>query len=115
MTVTREYLTEAVYQQSNLSHGEARELVDRVFAEISDALVRGEDVKVANFGTFEGRRKRARVGRNPKRPEAEYEIGPRRVVTFKASLALRETVDRGNARPTTWFGPGDRHAAARLR
>lgn len=55
--------------------------------EISNALVRGESVKLRSFGLFSVRAKRERVGRNP-RTGVEAPIKPRRVLTFKPSPVL---------------------------
>ncbi len=51
-TVTRSDLSEAVYQEVGLSRNESAGLVDSVLNEISDALIRGEVVKVSSFGSF---------------------------------------------------------------
>jgi len=49
--------------------------------------MRGEQVKLRSFGTFNVREKRGRVGRNPK-TGVEAPICPRKVLTFKASPVL---------------------------
>ena len=63
--------------------------------ETSDALARGEAVRLRSFGAFNVRSKRERIGRNPK-TGIEVPIRPRRVVTFKASPVL---VARANNMP----------------
>ena len=73
------------------------ELVELVLNHMSDALVRGETVKISSFGTFSVRSKSARVGRNPKTGE-EVPIEPRRVLTFRPSHIMKERVDLGNKR-----------------
>ena len=93
-TVTRAHLAEAVYQEVGLSRNESAELVDSVLNEISDALARGESVKISSFGSFLVRMKGERIGRNPKTGE-EVPITPRRVVTFRPSQMLREFVEKG--------------------
>ncbi len=90
-TVIRANLSEAVYQEVGLSRSESAELVDSVLHEISDALVRGETIKLSSFGSFVVRQKGERVGRNPKTGE-EAPILPRRVLVFRASPALKERV-----------------------
>ena len=90
-TVTRANLSEAVYQEVGLSRSESAELVDSVLNEISDALVRGETIKLSSVGSFVVRQKGERVGRNPKTGE-EAPILPRRVLVFRASHALKERV-----------------------
>src|SRR3546814_6469805 len=68
-TITRADLSEAVYQEVGLSRNESAELVESVLNEISEALVRGEMVKLSSFGGFSVREKGERIGRNPKTGE----------------------------------------------
>lgn len=91
-TVTRAQLGEAVYQEVGLSRNESGDLVEAVLKEISDALVRGESVKISSFGSFSVRSKGQRVGRNPKTGE-EVPILPRRVLVFRASHVLKGAVN----------------------
>ena len=91
-TVTRAQLGEAVYQEVGLSRNESDELVEAVLLEISDALIRGETVKISSFGSFSVRQKGQRVGRNPKTGE-EVPILPRKVLVFRASHVLKGRVD----------------------
>ena len=92
-TVTRADLSEAVYQEVGLSRNESAELVESVLSEISDALVRGEVVKISSFGSFSVRQKGERIGRNPKTGE-EVPILPRRVLVFRASHVLKNRINR---------------------
>ena len=92
-TVTRAHLAEAVYQEVGLSRNESAELVDSVLNEISDALARGESVKISSFGSFLVRMKGERIGRNPKTGE-EVPSLPRRVLVFRASHVLREFINK---------------------
>lgn len=96
-TLTRMELSEAVFRTVGLSRNESADLVESVLESISDALVRGETVKISSFGTFSVRSKTARIGRNPKTGE-EVPIEPRRVLTFRPSHIMKERVDAGNKR-----------------
>jgi integration host factor subunit alpha len=91
-TVTRADLAEAVYREIGLSRSESSDLVESVVHHISDALISGEKVKLAGFGTFSLRDKKERIGRNPK-TGVEVPITSRRVLVFKASQILKERVD----------------------
>ena len=91
-TVTRAQLTEAVYQEVGLSRNESAELVESVLAEVSDALVRGEMVKLSSFGSFSVRKKGQRMGRNPKTGD-EVPILPRRVLVFRPSHVLKKSIN----------------------
>ena len=91
-TVTRADLTEAIYREIGLSRSESAELVESVINNIIDALLRGETVKLAGFGTFSLRDKAERMGRNAKTGKA-VPITSRRVLAFKPSQVVRERVD----------------------
>ncbi len=95
--VTRADLSEAVYREVGLSRRESAELVDSVLDEISDALVRGEMVKLSSFGSFAVRQKGERVGRNPKTGD-EFPILPRRVLVFRASHSLKSRINESLSR-----------------
>ena len=94
-TLTRMDLSEAVFREVGLSRNESADLVENVLNHVSDALVRGEQVKLSSFGTFSLRDKNARVGRNPKTGQ-EAPIPPRRVLTFRPSHLMKERVAEGN-------------------
>ncbi len=108
-TVTRSQLGEAVYQEVGLSRNESGELVEAVLQENSDALVRGETVKISSFGSFSVRQKGQRVGRNPKTGE-EVPILPRKVLVFRASHVLKNTVN--DAQSNSAAGGGDEGAVS---
>jgi integration host factor subunit alpha len=92
-TATRADLLDAVYAACpSLSRAQAREIFEMALEEISDALVRGESVKLRSFGLFSVRAKRERIGRNP-RTGVEVPIKPRRVLTFKPSPVLSASVN----------------------
>ncbi len=96
-TIKRTDLSEAVYQEVGLSRNESAELVESVLNEISDALVRGEMVKLSSFGSFAVRQKGERVGRNPMTGE-EAPILPRRVLVFRASHILKNQINESLSR-----------------
>ena len=94
-TLTRMDLAEAIFEEVGLSRNESAEIVESVLQHVSDALVRGENVKISSFGTFNIRDKNARVGRNPKTGE-EVPISPRRVLSFRPSHNMKDRVAKGN-------------------
>ncbi len=92
VTITRAQLGEAVYQEVGLSRNESAELLEAVLSQVSDALARGETVKISSFGTFSVRQKGERIGRNPKTGE-EVPILPRKVLVFRPSQVLKNRVN----------------------
>ena len=92
-TVTRADLSEAVYHEVGLSRNESADLVESVISEVSDALARGETVKISSFGSFTVRQKGQRIGRNPKTGE-EVPILPRKVLVFRPSHVLKSRISQ---------------------
>jgi integration host factor subunit alpha len=90
-TLTRAELAAAIKRDVGLSGNDAAKLVDQILAAMTDAVARGDNVKVSGFGTFVLRDKPARIGRNPK-TGVEVPITPRRVLTFRASGMLRDRI-----------------------
>ena len=96
-TLTKAELADALFERLGLNKREAKDMVDGFFEEISQALERGQSVKLSGFGNFQLRNKPMRPGRNPKTGE-EIAITARRVVTFHASQKLKAAVSRATER-----------------
>ncbi|NQU58175.1 MAG: integration host factor subunit alpha [Rhodospirillales bacterium] len=92
-TITRAQLGESVYQEVGLSRSESADLLESVLNHVSDALARGETVKISSFGSFSVRQKGQRIGRNPKTGE-EVPILPRKVLVFRPSQVLKNRINR---------------------
>ena len=90
--MTKADLVELIYERVGSSKREAGEVVELVFSLIKESLRRGEKVKISGFGSFLVNQKRARRGRNPQ-TGAPITIEPRRVLSFKASQVLKESVN----------------------
>jgi integration host factor subunit alpha len=91
-TLTRADLSNMVYKQIGLSLQECNALVDSVIDEVCTALEQGNSVKLSSFGTFSLRRKKTRMGRNPK-TGVEVPITSRTVLSFNASNLLKAKVN----------------------
>jgi integration host factor subunit alpha len=91
-SVTRVDLYEAVYREVGLSRSQSLAMVELVLEEIAASLERGEPVKLSSFGSFLVRKKKQRVGRNP-RTGTEVPISPRRVIVFKPSAILKQQIN----------------------
>ena len=87
--LTKSELAAMLFEQIGLNKREAKDFIDAFFDQITNQLVEGQDVKISGFGNFEVRTKVARPGRNPRTGET-VTIPSRRVVTFRASGALKE-------------------------
>lgn len=92
-TLTKAEIAEALIDELKFSKKDAKDLVDKVFEEVRQALERGESVKISGFGNFDLRDKSQRPGRNPKTGE-DIPISARRVVTFKPGQKLKARVEQ---------------------
>jgi integration host factor subunit alpha len=88
-SLTKAELAELLFEYVGLNKREAKDMIETFFDEISNALERGESVKLSGFGNFQLRDKSARPGRNPKTGET-VPIAARRVVTFHPSQKLKD-------------------------
>jgi integration host factor subunit alpha len=91
-TITRVDLSNAIYKKVGLSRSESSAMVELVLKEITDPLERGETVKLSSFGSFIVRKKKERLGRNPK-TGTEVTVSRRRVVVFKPSVILKQRIN----------------------
>ncbi len=90
-TITRSDFAARLRERFGLTTADAYKLVDVVFDEIRDALINGEEVKFAGFGSFKILSKPERMGRNPK-TGAPAVISARRVASFRPSNEFRARV-----------------------
>lgn len=86
-------LADEIVVKLGVSKKESTDILQLVLDSIRDSLIKGETVKIAGFGNFVVREKKARKGRNPKTGE-EIGITPRRVVTFRPSQVFKAQVNQ---------------------
>lgn len=68
------------------------DIVQRTLDVIAESLRNGETIELRNFGVFEVKVRKARVGRNPNQPEKDVPIPARAVVKFKPGKEMRAAV-----------------------
>ncbi len=90
--MTKRDLVVRISKETDLVQQAVLAIVQKVFDYITEALANGNKVELRNFGVFEIKIRKARVGRNPKAPDADVQIPPRAVVKFKAGKKMAETV-----------------------
>jgi len=90
--LTRKDLARGINEKLGFSKQSAGELVDMVFDSMKAGLLKEEAIKLVQFGTFNIRKKNARVGRNPRTGDT-MEICKRSMVSFKPSKGLRERIN----------------------
>ena len=88
-------LIAAVAEKSGMSKKDTEAVVSATLDTITDALKTSEKVQLVGFGSFELKKRAARIGRNPKTGD-EVPIHPRRVMTFRPSHLMKDRVAAGN-------------------
>jgi nucleoid DNA-binding protein len=80
-----------IAEATGLTQVKAEDVVDAILDEIKCTLQQGDAVILRRFGSFEGRDKGVRLGRNPKTGQAAT-ISARRVVRFKSGTPFKDAV-----------------------
>ena len=94
MTLTKRGLVLRICEDTGLVQQHVFDIVQRTFDHIVKALANGEKVELRNFGIFDVRVRKARLGRNPGAPGTEVPIPERSVVKFKAGKEMRLGVSK---------------------
>jgi len=92
MLMNRKELIEALATKTESTKADADRAIAALVDIITTTLKKGDSVALVGFGTFEVRKRAARVGRNPK-TGAELKIKASKVPAFKAGATLKATVN----------------------
>jgi len=90
--MTKRDLIVSISEETGMVQQQVLEIVQKTLDHICDALADGNSVELRNFGVFEVKVRKARIGRNPNRPEKDVAIPKRAVVKFKPGKEMRESV-----------------------
>lgn len=90
--MNRKELIDALAAKTESTKADAERAVAGMIHIISDTLKKGDSLALVGFGTFEVRKRAARIGRNPKTGE-ELKIKAAKVPAFKAGATLKATVN----------------------
>ncbi|MGR4893598.1 HU family DNA-binding protein [Sphingopyxis sp. LARHCG72] len=85
-------LSDSVAAALGLSKAEGKKAVDAVFAAISGAAAKGDDVSVNGFGKFKVKESAAREGRNPS-TGATIQIAASKKLGFSAAKAVKDRLN----------------------
>ncbi|GHC45781.1 putative DNA-binding protein HU [Roseibacillus persicicus] len=91
-TVTKRDLVNRISNLTGLTQQQVFDVIQKTLDEITNDLAKGDTVVMRNFGTFEVKVTKAKVGRNPKDPSKDVPIPPRAVVKFKPGKEMKEQV-----------------------
>jgi DNA-binding protein HU-beta/integration host factor subunit alpha len=90
--MTKRDLVARISEQTGFPQVQVAQVVEKTFDSITETLSRGEGIELRNFGVFEVRHRKPRIGRNPSDPTKQYPIPARAVVKFKPGKEMKEIV-----------------------
>ena len=90
--MNRKELIDALSDKTDSSKADADRNIAALLEIITSTLKKGDNVALVGFGTFEVRKRAARMGRNPK-TGAELKIKAAKVPAFKAGATLKAAVN----------------------
>lgn len=82
-----------ISEKSGLKKVEAERALNAFIETVTESLAKEEKVQLVGFGTFETRDRKAREGRNPRKPDEVIKIPASKAPVFKAGKTLKEAVN----------------------
>lgn len=97
--MTKKEIVRCISEELGLPQLKAKEIVQKVFEAILQALLEEGRVELRNFGVFEVKRRKPRKARNPRTGERVF-VPEKFVVTFKPGQIMQQRIEAlGNGKP----------------
>ena len=93
INLTKKDIINAIYMQIGFSKKISETILEDIFEIILKNIIKNQKVKISKFGTFSLRKKKQRIGRNPKTNENKI-ISERNVILFKASKEFKSYINK---------------------
>ena len=90
--MTKRDLVMRIASETGLIQQDVYAVIQKTLDYIVEALDEGDTVEFRNFGVFEVRERKQRIGRNPNKPEDVVTIPARKVVKFKPGKIMRQKI-----------------------
>ena len=97
INLTKKDITNSIYMQIGFSKKLSETLLEDILQIILKNIIKHKKVKISKFGTFILRKKKQRIGRNPKTKEIKL-IEERNVILFKASKELKSYINKNDTK-----------------
>jgi nucleoid DNA-binding protein len=80
-----------ISQDTGIKQIVVKDVVQKTLDTIFEALKKGERIELRNFGVFAVKKRKKRIGRNPKTGEV-VPVPERQVVVFKPGLEMKQFI-----------------------
>ena len=93
--MTKRDLVVRIADETGLIQQDVYTVIQKTLDYIVEGLQKGDTVEFRNFGVFEVRERKQRIGRNPNRPAQVVTIPARKVVKFKPGKIMKKIITGG--------------------
>ncbi len=90
--LTKRDLVVSISNETGMVQEDVLNVIQRTLDYVAESLAGGQAVEFRNFGVFEVKLRKARVGRNPHQPDHDVPIPALAVVKFKAGKIMKAQV-----------------------
>ena len=90
--MTKRDLVVRIAEETGLIQQDVFAVIQKTLDYITESLTKGENVEFRNFGVFEVRQRKPRIGRNPNQPTHVVTIPARKVVKFKPGKIMKKLI-----------------------
>lgn len=92
--MNKQELVKKMAEKSGLTNKDAEKAVNAFVETVEEELMNQGRVQLIGFGTFETANRKAKKGRNPRKPDEVIEIPAATVPKFKAGKVLKDKVNK---------------------
>lgn len=91
--MTKAELIQNISEKSDISRTEVNKVVNVLFDELAECMIRKDAIQIYGFGTFTTTHRKERIGKNPQSGERML-ISECDTPAFKASTALKRRINQ---------------------
>ena len=89
--MTKKDIVLKISDESKFKQVVVKKVVHRVFDVMLEALLKGDKIEIRNFGVFKVKKRKPRIGRNP-RTNQPVPVPERKTVVFKPGLEMKQRI-----------------------
>lgn len=86
-------LVREISKTANVTQKDTEKMLNAFTVSVMQALSKGDKVQLIGFGTFEVKKRKARTGRNPRKPDELIKIPEMLAPTFKAGKQFKDAAN----------------------
>lgn len=90
--MTKRDMVVRIAEETGLIQQDVHTVIQKALDMVVESLAEGKNVELRNFGVFQLKERKQRIGRNPNRPEQVVTIPSCRIVKFKPGKVMKSRV-----------------------